>query len=232
MKYRILNERVINNFIYTGVSYETDGTDCTDPGCGCRHNDYCRRNFIVNPRVESVSISSILSTFLEPSSKRKDVISTKNIEFVDYCVDRLLRIYKVYDPEAWEINRSRGYYGEEIDSINLNCFGNVVTDIKQIIKLTPNERIEFILNKEYGYLLDSIKNKHWSQIEVVPTSLKINNKEYVKKCDGYIDLNSNLPIGIYIKDGDNNYKLIDGYHRYVETMKNKEIKPINIIIGE
>jgi hypothetical protein len=157
-------------------------------------------------------------------------IETEDISFIDYCVDRLLRINKVYLTENWTIVTCDGYYGQEVESIKLNCFDDLVQDIKQLIEFEPNKRIEFILEKEYQFLTDIVKNKNWKEVVVLTDKLKVGNNEYLKKIDFCVyDENHELPIGIYVKDGEF-YRLIDGYHRFCGIVPNK--KEVSIIFGE
>lgn len=233
MKYKILNEGVSNDFNYSGVEYDYDGKDCTDPNCGCRHDDYCRRNFYVNLHIENISINGVRTHFLEKSLKKKGVIETKDDSFVEYCVDRLLRIHKVYLEDNWEINTGRGYYGDEVESITLGDFGDLRDKVKHIINLHPDDRIEAILLEEYGHLIPAVKDRKWEQISV-PTSLLVcGNEDYRKKVDGEIYKEWDTPelaIGIYVTDN-GRYKLIDGYHRYVELVCKQKLQEVTIIRG-
>lgn len=216
MKYKVLTEDLQNDFKYV-VDHAYDEYFCNDPNCGCQDgSDYCRCAHYENLRVEEISnanLGYIRKHFLSVTKKKK-AIEVKNTKFVEYCVDRLLRIYKVYDKNNWEISASQGYYGDEVDCVSLNCFNKIQEDLREIIKLSPTKRIEFILMKEYGHLLEDVKGKRWVEKEVPVSSIKI-NQHYCKKVDGY-EL-TGLPVGIYLRDGDN-YRLIDGYHRYVSLV--------------
>lgn len=234
MKYRILNEGVENNFLDGGVEYRYDSYSCDDESCGCRDgNDYCRSASYKGLEVESANLDSVREHFLVTSAKKKDVVDISNIDFVDYCVDRLLRIYQVYDKDVWDISTSHGYYGDEIDEICLNNFGSLRDDIIKVIKLSSNKRIEFVLEKEYGNLLASVGQRKWSVKKIDSSLLLVGNKEYVKKIpitQRGVYQKHNLPIGIYIKIGQK-YQLVDGYHRYVEIVQAQKENPVEIICG-
>src|SRR5690606_15574898 len=98
--------------------------------------------------------------------------------------------------------------------------------------------IELILEFEYGYVLDRLKDKQWKISKVNIDSVKINDyKKNVRKIvdfyktfesDDIIILCENAGI-----DSDNKrvYHLIDGYHRFCAA-KSNEFKKINIIHPE
>jgi hypothetical protein len=227
MNFKILNEGIENNFLYSGAEYEYDGRECPDD-CECKNGGYCRSNYYVNLRMKNIDLRRIREHFLEKTAKTKGRIETKNIDFIHYCVDRLLRINKVYLTDNWSISTSHGYYGDEIDQIDLSNFGLIKEKIIQIIQLTPNKRIEFILNEEYGFLIDKVKDKNWGIINAKIEDIRMGSEEYRKKADtGIYDEKSDLPIGVYVKEG-NFYRIIDGYHRFIA---NKDKKNVEIIVG-
>ena len=201
------------------------------PDCGCKTgDDYRRTSRYVGLRVKDVDIYSILGCFLEKSNNKKNA-KNSNDTFMFYCVERLLRIYKIWEPDNWEFDVSRGYYGQEIDRIRLCSFGDIKADILKLLSLKPNDRIKFVLEKEYGYVLDAVDRLDFEEIEISVSDIIVSNEEYRKKVEvGLYDLSQpNLLIGISLtKFGtDDKYKIIDGYHRFVDLTKNKEI--VNII---
>lgn len=227
--YKIINKEISNNFLYNGVDYTYDGSECNSNSCGCRDgSDYCRQNEMVNLRVESINLDSVRKVFLEIQKSKKQDLVTGDDDFLDYCVDRILTIYQVYDEDSWSLLTGRGYYGEEVNGVELSSFSEIVKDIKNLIKLSPNKRIEFVLEKEYGHLLDSIKDKNWIESEINVSDV-IFNQGYFKKLkpESYYQ-NIELPLGVYLKQGEK-YRLIDGFHRFIS---NKDKKIIKVIYGE
>ena len=114
--------------------------------------------------------------------------------------------------------------------------------------MSPSEKIEFLLTKEYGFLLEDIKGKNWIEVEVNMDDLVVPNQGYSKKLTGVRHYQDHvkkeydwqpslldLPIGIYAPLEGGKYKIIDGYNRHFavvnyfnsnKKLKNKKVKII------
>jgi len=147
-------------------------------------------------------------------------------EIDHYCINRILTILKVWDPDNWDINVSSGYYGEEIQSVELKY--GIAADIEdQLNKIlfdlkTTKEKIEALLILEYGYILQKIQNCNY-RIETVAKNKIIFQREHYQKLDraaikAYEDYS--LPVGIVFEDN-NTHTLIDGYHRIAASKTDK-----------
>jgi hypothetical protein len=176
--------------------------------CNCGDDDYCRCGTITNARVTDVNLATIHHALIE---------NRKLTEVESYCVDRILVAYQLYDVNVWNVNVTSGYYGEEIKSITLDS--QIATkcdqDIEAMLALLSNaEKIEFVLNLEYGYLLAILAGKRYKIITVEKKDLSFQTGHYHRLnrdiVSGYKDYS--LPRGIVIKQ-ENQYRLIDGYHR-------------------
>lgn len=132
-----------------------------------------------------------------------------------YCIDRILTCLKVYDPKKWEVKTTDGYYGEEIDGVYFLDF-EIQNKIEELLKLeNDNEKIEFVLKLEYGYLLESIKDCNWSIEKTTKNKIIFPQEFYLSKLDkNIVSMYKEYPFarGIVLQDGEN-YKVIDGYHR-------------------
>jgi len=95
-----------------------------------------------------------------------------------------------------------------------------------------NQVVEFLLTKEYGFLLDHVQKCEWEIKEVDAADLVIPNTHYAGKVSNtQIYKDHNLPIGIYVeKDG--KYSLVDGYHRYIELVVQQKDNKVKIIVGK
>jgi hypothetical protein len=87
-----------------------------------------------------------------------------------------------------------------------------------------------VLELEYGYLADIIKNaKDFQIVNVEKEQLIIPNQDYARRLN--MDLvneysDHNLPIGIYIEQQTKpvKYRLVDGTHRTMAFLKSKRIR--------
>lgn len=218
-------EDALSNAAYSGVTYTSNtSSDCVAEGC----DGICRCTKINSVTIESIDISSIVhSAFYMPRKKKNQpTLSAEETEILKYCFDRLLRIHKVYETDSWEASTTGGYYGEEIGKIYLceTTTGKIVSAMEALSKQSLAEKVEYLLEEEYGYLLDSVKGKEWSVETVDRNLINLGQEEYgrkVKEEDLAFYREFYLPRGIAIKSGDR-YRLIDGYHRCLAT-KDEEI---------
>lgn len=212
--------------------------DCKSYGC----DEICRCSTITNARVVVVNFTSLVSSIMDiyfknsKSTSRNFKINTiiggvnRDVEF--YTIDRILRINRVYRPECWEIQITAGYYGQEIDDIilkpdiALNIESQLLTAF-EIVNLKL--RVEYLLNLEYGYIIDDLKNKDYFISEIPFDSIEVGS-DYQKTLASrnylshYSDSNYNSFRAIVIQK-DDKFRLIDGYHRCSST-ENKSVKVI------
>ena len=205
------------------IDYDVSN-DCENEGC----DSICRCGKIINTRVKSVSIEGLLET--------------RNLDKIDkYCVDRLLRIFKVYDTSKyeWDVDVCGGYYGQEVKGASLVNPTLLLNAINHALRLkTTTEKVEYLLKTEYGYLLDELKGCTYEIMKVKKKNVFIGNKDYSKKIDTFI-YNKNtykLPVCVALAldmegGDDDTYRLIDGHHRYLSIDK-KTIEIIAAFSGE
>lgn len=198
--------------------YETE-YHCAEAGCR-ENNDYCRCSTIYNARVTKVHPDGLLNKI------------GKFDELTTYCVDRLLTKWKMYESGNWSVNTRGGYYGEEIDTIKFDWASKFEPKLIEMLALNNNKKIEYVLQEEYGYLLDIAKEKNWKIIEVPAKNLKFGSKTHYRKLDKeivefYKERKNELPKAICLLKNDK-FEVIDGYHR--SKANDKEM--IKIICGE
>jgi hypothetical protein len=201
---------------------------------GCRDEGICRCGKIEDIEIKKVN-RTVLNSLVKKIKLRKNAkvketegrFILENEQFFMYCVDRLFTINKLYDGDVWDINVRGGYYGQEINSVSPPL--SFSDDVIKIAKLDPQQRIKYVLTREYGYLHDRLKDKSFVEKTVSTKNLVVGN-EY-RKTDGklYECSEYNLPIGIYLKEKDK-YVLMDGYNRFYGIVPNKET--VQIIIAE
>lgn len=214
------------DFHYSGVDITYDRSECTcDPDRDS--GDYCRRTRIISTKVKNVEIEKIKAnlTMLKKSGGKP----LKLHPLDNYCVDRLLRSHKIYDKDLWEIEVESGYYGEEIGGVFFKGQENLFADIEKLLKLQKNEeKMEFVLGREYGYILDVLKNKTWEISTIFKNQIVQKQETYhkkVEKCDFYKDWK--LPVCVVLDLSDGKYRMIDGYHRLVMSENDK----IDVIVA-
>lgn len=216
----------------------------------CRENGgcidgICRCSRIHNAKVINVDFQGITSKIYDSyfdnskSSKRSTTINSvlygidKQIDL--YTIDRILRSHKIWKNESWEINIIYGYYGQEIESININkeLSQEIKQDIDNVFNIDDlTKRIEYLLNLEYGYLLPELKGCKYNLVNIDKNDIIFGSQDHLnnlEKLEYYNDLNYNNIRGIVIKN-DNKWRLIDGYHRVFSTNQ-KSVKVLNAYVN-
>lgn len=211
------------------VEYDYDRqSHCEEAGC----DTICRCTTIEDLKITKININNFVQYI---AKKMKLVKSTPKHLILTYCIDRLLHIYQVYQPDCWEVRRGFGYYGEEVKGTYLN--ENKAQELRYIFAelVKAQNPIEFVLNQEYGYLLKEVENQRWT-IRFVPLkNIHIKQEDHMRKIhrgkEEELYQNYSLPIGVCIKtDTKGHYRLIDGYHRYHSADSNNK-KKVDIIIN-
>jgi hypothetical protein len=196
-----------------GVDIDFKSSACTGE---CSY--YCRCGTIISTTISVNKIEFFNS------------LKKKGFEYPirDYCLERLVNI--IIDKECFNITISKGYYGEEIDAVSLenDTFYKSYNKINSF-NFSEAESVELILELEYGYVLPELKNKNWEIKTINIDNITFNKykhsllnviEEY-KKQDEFVVLCNGI-------DGSDNYKLIDGYHRFAAA-KSLELNKIKIL---
>lgn len=211
-----------NEFSIYNFDYDYDRTSCT----GC--TDYCRCTKIINLK---------LTNFTDYSKFLIDVLDSFKLDipkpdkkFYLYAVERMFKFIGLDDLNAYEASSCGGYYGEETSN-KVRIDPKQFTELQEFVELhlaslNKNDIIKALLVKEYGYVLDSLKEvKDW-EIKTVPYKLIMfpnkNRFEYTTRVDTklvarYRELDLDLPKGLAMLEGENTYRIIDGYHRLIAS---------------
>lgn len=208
---------------------------------GCNDEGICRCFSISDVEIYHVDIPSIAYSIYDDLFNQKsieykrDSNLSKILDGIDgetkkildiYFIDRLLRINKIYKSDCWDTNYGSGYYGEELHSITLrkkeiDILNKKISEI--FLYQTLKEKCEFILKEEYGYLLDSIKDKQFKVLDILVSDIEFSQKDYKSKIDtrgNYSDKEYDSIRAICLKDGEK-WRVIDGYHRLTQTKLDK-----------
>jgi len=146
----------------------------------------------------------------------RDLTST---DLEAYGVERVLTHYELYSDKKWIFDVRTYYYEDEIFEAKPYNLSDIAATIDRYLRLSDNEKIPFLLELEYGYLLDVVKNKSWSIKVVEKESINFGSQyrktELIERYEDY-----GLPICVVI-DTPDGLDIIDGYHRLLSTQKNK-----------
>ena len=240
------------NLEYKNFYYNTSVRSNTIYSCdisGCDEEGICRCSEIENAKIEYVHVGKISNIIYEdiylPNSKtseREDKLSillygySKELNL--YTIDRILRHYKIWEPSKWDIEIMNGYYGQEIESVQIKS--KLVKEIEDKIFFAlciedMKERIEWLLELEYGSVLPKLKDCHWSiervDLDRIIFGSNTNKKSAVKEISkfeqsswGYF-YSERAYFGIMgvVYDDGVGFRLIDGYHRLLSTKSSKKL---------
>ena len=233
------------DFKYQGVDYDYDTEhSCSDSGCDS--DGICRCGVIVNARVTDVDIpymaKSIYDLYFENTKdqKRDSKISTvlygTTPQLDLYCIDRILRKNKIWDPDKWYVEKIGGYYGEEIGTVTIDFASDIQKSIDEVLSMvTIKEKVDYILKLEYGYLLPELVDADY-ELKTIPVSDVVFGSEgHYKKIQTENLAHYTYPsycgiMGVLKRDGDK-YRIIDGYHRIFGVGLGKtKVNQIDVIL--
>lgn len=206
---------------YVEIDYSTY-RDCSGSGC----DSICRCGVIEDKSITYVDFMGLIDHFYLKTVPNKrgtriSIIFNQNFEEVDrYCIGRILSKFNVWsnDLESYDILVRNGYYGQEIDGVELLSYDQILDHCLSVSKLkSVNDKIRYVLDLEYGSV--DFKSKDFILIDLNRFDIddKSLNMSYVKSVEdkeisNYKDDIYNLPKGIVRKIG-KKYSIIDGYHR-------------------
>lgn len=170
---------------------------------------------IKNYSVSDVEINKI---YLDKKNKLKEKFyKLPTVE--KYCVDRLLRIYKIYDKNLYSAITSC----DEILGVWFEHEAKLIDSIEKLLNLeTDIEKIKFVLSEEYSHLLDTIKCAQRVYEQILDISAINLDVDYLSRHKKDVSLKTynfeeNVPVGI-VGSLDGSYVMIDGYHRFLSLM--------------
>jgi hypothetical protein len=237
--------RIENNFIGC-IQYNHYG-NYTCEESGCNDDGICRCYQIYQVDILLVDITKITKSIWknirlddQQHNRNKnitDIIYGYDSDMVNqYCINRILTKNKVWDKSNIKPLVTSGYYGDEIEDVIINeaIFNKISNEIDEVLNIdTLEEKINYVLHLEYGYIRSDIENKKYEVISVKREDLYFGQDHHHKnvlhkKLEYYSDKNylKNSINGIAYKVGDK-WNVIDGYHRLTQT-KLEKVKIIGI----
>lgn len=222
-----MDTKIENRFNYSVTYHAHETYSCEDSGC--YEENICRCCVITKVDFKGVDFNYIVSTFFsqyyqpkELEYKRQEKINnilySYDKDFDIYCIDRILRINKIWLPENWIFEWSNLYYGDEVTDVKLTekCFNSILNDIEKVESLkTVYDKVCYLLTREYGWVDRKIEGKKCRITSVSKEDIifpHISHLSKVKKENKQNFLTNSQIKGVCIKDGDK-YRVIDGYHR-------------------
>lgn len=220
-------------FQYNGVYIDYGyAYDCENYGCA--EEGICRCGTINDEHVDSVDVSLIVKRIYDEffeqgkAANRNNAINEvlygigKDIDI--YTIDRILRSYKIWENDNWNIEVDGGYYGQEAGNVTIkeSIADKIDEELWTVFSLPSlKEKIEYLLNVEYGKVLPELSNCSYESIvidkdDVIFGVEKHLNKVMKKDLDFYSDKNYSGIRGIVVKSGDK-WRIVDGYHRIFTT---------------
>lgn len=225
------------DFRYRGIEIEYDYiTNCSQ--YGCYDEGICRCSEIHNDTITDIELSRIVNRIYENYYNTKQTIAEKRdstiLEVLSgvgkdvnlYCIDRIVKHFKLWNKDYYNIEKEGGYYGQEIRGVFLhdNIAKKVEKEIDYVNNLTSfTEKIEYLLLLEYDTVLPKLSEctyeiKEVEKSKIVFGSVHHHKRVKEKSLEFYSDDSYDNIRGIAIQDGDT-YRLIDGYHRTHTTKK-------------
>lgn len=217
------------DFKYSGVDYDYDELHSCDEVC---FNDYCRCGRIVNARVTSIDKARIALEFID--ALKKSIGKQHNLSDMDkLAVDRIVAAQNL-SPDDFDIEVGGGYYGEEIYGVRLSStrHNEILEQINRFGTIDPADltaQVEYLLEVEYGYVLDDLKGKTFTIEEISLDDVVFAARGHYVRLDADLvasykarfDKNlafrsvelDQIPVGIVEADGPR-FRVIDGYHRF------------------
>jgi len=219
--------RILKNNFKPHIHYEHDYYHACESGSDCCDGDYCRCGTVVNSCVP-VNVTNAYRIALMVA-KNKGLCK----DFRFYCLERMINCLLRGNTECFCVSTCAGYYGEEISGIELDW--NILNQINYFVdelgkrKTQTHYRslVEQILTIEYDYVLPHLMNRKWQYEKILIKNIKPGNDSY-RNINGecvaqYAQDNAwPEPLSCLCKKVDNNFILVDGYHRYTAALKNKD----------
>jgi len=220
-------------FQYSGVQVDYSYIyDCESYGCD--EEGICRCGAIQGEHVVSVDVSLIVNAIYDQFFEKGKVADRNNAinevlygigKDIDiYAIDRILRIYKIWEGESWDIEVVGGYYGQEVENVTIkeNMADKIEEALLTVFSLPSlKEKVEYLLKAEYGKILPEIADSSYESVTIDKEDIIFGSEGHLdrvmkKDLDFYSDRNYIGIRGIVKKSGDK-WRVIDGYHRIFST---------------
>jgi hypothetical protein len=194
---------------------------CED-GSDCCKDDFCRCGVIEDAVVTKAPTS------LQFIKELSDYMC-EDTENVLYFLDRIYYLRQLYNNDSYDVTIEGGYYGEEIEGVYIK-YTQINEDIEFLEKNKNNLKKlqEYLLNIEYGYVHDRLKNKKYSIQTLNIENICLPAMDHIKVNKQY-DIDTSNILGLVVRE--DRFNLLDGYHRVIYC-KNNNITSGKFIVAE
>lgn len=216
------------------LSYETH----REYNCGEKCDDYCHYAVITEVEVKT-------------NIKAIDYFFTKTNKSLPNGLVRILSSWfhrKHFEKISWGFEADCGYYGQELNKVTIESDGGFFNLLEGFNSLVSNkEKLEFLLNLEYGSVLPAIKEIEDWQLKLVDISdvnksfnTSLNKSvldEYTRYIRSFFETYTfagmtDFSYGSIVKNlaplcllkADGKYQVVDGRHRF-EAITQEYIMP-------
>jgi len=130
-----------------------------------------------------------------------------------YAASRIGSMDGVWNSDYWQAEVEWGYYGQEVRGVRHDYEERIARRLEKCENMILDEEIREtvlqLLEWEYGFVLDPLKQADFSEERVRADELHTPNERYAGKVsDGDYEVNTDWPIGVYL-----DREVIDGYNR-------------------
>lgn len=194
---------------------------------GCIDEGICRCGQIKDISIKKVNLNLVTNSIYnqifdgnQKQTKRNNLITEiiyggKEVDL--YCINRILSINQVWNPDNWEIKVEKGFYTQIIKEVSIkeDLFRKIENEISSIQLKKLSEKIKFLLNLEYGFLPQSLSESNFEIIKINKNDIdwkktNANHLQNIQRFNYYEDYS--LIRGIVKKEG-KKFTIIDGYNR-------------------
>ena len=225
------NKEKTDNWQYS-VCYDLDSeSDCEVYGCDKEGICRCRR-------IVGISVGSDLNGI--------DTFFSHTYEETGDSLDKVLAHWfcrKNFHKICWDFETTGGYYGEELEKITVSEDHGFFNLAEAFEKMSHKEKIEFLLQQEYGFVLPKVLAvKDW-QLKAVFLSDVVNATNtnlsthalaaYKNFCEMKVRIkdlrenfqeNTRILAPLTLTADDKKYQVIDGRHRVTALTEEYEWK--------
>jgi hypothetical protein len=199
----------------------------------------CRCGKIRDVTIRSIDLNRLMDDIFRQCYRDYKNLSPqagREVQCIIYCLDRILRIRRLYLSSNWTYRVEPGYYGEEFWGclIQESVRKPLISDLERLINRSPADQIRWVLELEYGYLLPILHDCTFWWHRVPREMIKFGCPHHytrvsTENTDHYAKYQ--LPRCICRHESDGTYWIVDGHHRFSATPPDSTTVLICVIVS-